>query len=57
MPEPLRRAPRPSTLERLRRDLRAQGVAPDSATGKWLLRLLSRGERATSDPERKQEVK
>jgi len=46
---PKQRTHAPRILDRLRRDLRAQGIDPDSVSGRWLLRLLSRGERATSE--------
>jgi hypothetical protein len=33
---------------RIRRNLIAQGIDPDSLSGRWILALLTRGERAWS---------
>jgi hypothetical protein len=38
-------APRPASAADLRRDLRRQGIDTESVSGRWLLRILMRGER------------
>jgi hypothetical protein len=39
----------PSNLDVLRRELAEQGVEPSSLSGRWLARLLSRGEWSRSE--------